>query len=149
MGPLVRTGSLTRSRPKSRPVHRLGLAGAAFATASGAWVGAAGLAFGFLDLGHQLDNRLPFDSPTFGAAALTAVVAVPFSLLGTLAWHADRRSGIVEAVDGVLLMGWILVELAVLRSISVLQPIYFVAGLAFFLVGRRDVVRQAREAGAS
>jgi hypothetical protein len=149
MGALVRTGPLTHDGPESRSDHRPGLAVAAFATAIGAWAGVAGLVSGFLDLGPELDNRLPFGSPVFGAAALTTVVAVPFSLLGSLAWHANRRSGMVAAVDGVLLMGWILIELACIRSLSVLQPTYFVAGLGFLLVGRRDLARRSHGARAS
>jgi len=144
MGAGLRPGTLTRGDLHSsgdlhpRLVHRRRLAIGAFTTAAGAWGGAVALASGALDMGHDLNDRLPFASPVLGAIALTAIVAVPFSVLGVLAWHADRRVGLVAALDGALLMGWILVELAFIREISFLQPIYFGVGIAFLLVGRHD-----------
>ncbi len=123
---------------------RRGLAAASFATAAGAWAGAAGLASGMLDIGPVLDQRLPFKSPVVGAMALTAVVAVPFTVLGVLAWRAASRSGPVAVAAGLLLMGWILVEFAFIRSFSFFHPIYFVIGLCFALVGRHDLAGRSR-----
>ena len=125
-------------------MSRRGLAAASFATAAGAWAGALGLASGVLDIGSDLDQRLPFRSPVVGAAALTAVVAVPFTVLGALAWRADRRSGPVAMAAGVLLMGWILVEFAFIRSFSFFHPIYFGIGLCFALAGRHDYAGRSR-----
>jgi len=136
MGPRIRTRPVTASAAKVGSRHRPGLAFAALATALGAWAGAVGLASGFLDLGPDVEDRLPLGSPVLAGVALTAVVAVPFSVLSGLAWQADQRSALGASVAGVLLMVWILVELAVIRSISILQPIYFGAGIGFLLVGR-------------
>lgn len=125
-------------------MSRRGLAAASFATAAGAWAGAVGLASGVLDIGSELDQRLPFRSPVVGGAALTAVVAVPFTVLGVLAWRADRRAGPIAMVAGVLLMGWILVEFTLIRSFSFFHPIYFGVGLCFALVGRHEYTGQSR-----
>jgi len=105
----------------------------------GAWLGAVGLATGFLTLGGDLNHRLPYQSPVFGGIALALIVAAPFTVLGTLAWRRDPRAGLVAAASGLLLMGWIIVELAFLREVSFFHPLYFVIGLVFLLVGRRGV----------
>ena len=131
--------------PPGAPVRRRkALAAVAAATAAGAWGGAAGLATGTLNLGAQVTGRLPFASPVFGAAALTAIVAVPFTVLATLAWKADRRAALAAVAAGALLVGWIAVELAFIRSVSFLQPFYLLVGASFVLVGRREVRRRLR-----
>lgn len=100
-----------------------------------AWAGAAGLAFGFLDLGDELNTRLPFDSPVVGGLALAVLVAQPLSTLAVLAWQGDERTGQVAVVSGALLIGWILVQLAFLRELSFFHPLYLALGVGLIVAG--------------
>ncbi len=123
------------------PTPRRLLAGAAALVAASAMAGAAGLAVGFLDMGDELNARLPAHSPVLGAFALGAVVAVPFTELARRAWIGDEQTELAALVAGSSLVGWILVELAVVREVSFLQPFYAAVGLAFVVVGRHAAGR--------
>lgn len=117
--------------------HRRGtLAGSAAVIALSAYAGALGLITGFLSLGEDLNERLPFDSPAFGGIALGVVVALPSTWLALLAWRGDPRTDAAARLAGVLLIGWILVELAIIRDLSFLHPTYLAIGLVLIWIGR-------------
>jgi hypothetical protein len=59
---------------------------------------------------------------------------------------AGAWAGAAPAAAGTLLIGWILVELAFIRSLSFLHPIYFGVGFAFLLAGRFDRAKRTRGA---
>lgn len=64
-----------------------------------------------------------------------------------LAWRGDPRTDLATAVDGVLLIGWILVELAFLRELSYFHPAYLLVGVSLVVWGHRalgDLARWAR-----
>ena len=107
------------SRGNSTSRHR-GLAVVAGLIALSAYGGALGLATGFLNLGNTVASRLPFHSPVLGGLALVAVVAVPTTVLAWQAARGQRTSGDVSIVAGVLLAGWILVELALIGELELL-----------------------------
>ena len=131
-------------------VHRRRtLALTAGATAVSAWAGAAGLATGTLSLGAELTARLPFESTLLAGSALAATVALPFTALAVLAWRTDRRAGLGAAAAGTLLIGWIIVELAFIRTVSFLQPVCVLVGVLFVLVGRRQALPWLRTRAAS
>ncbi len=92
---------------------------------------------GSIDLGPTINARLPFKSPAFAGAALTGVVALPMAAGMTLSWRAAQRTDSVATAAGLLLMGWIVVELAVIRSFSWLHPTYFIIGGAIAAAGLR------------
>jgi uncharacterized membrane protein len=110
---------------------------AAFETAIAlsALAGAVALATGLVDLGSEIDERLPFHSPVFAAFALAAIVAVPMTVAG---WSAasgrpgSRRSAIAA---GALLIGWILVQVGFIHAFSVLQPVMASAGAVVLAAG--------------
>jgi len=58
------------SMPRATDRGRPGLAVYAALVAVSAWGGVVGLATGALDMGNDLNHRLPFHSPAFGAFAL-------------------------------------------------------------------------------
>ena len=116
--------------------HRL-LAACAGVNALSAWFGVLGLVGGGLSFGAELDARLPFDSLVLAGLALAAVVALPSTVLAVLAWRGDPRAPAVTVFVGVLLIGWIVVQLAFLQSFSFFQPLYAAIGLAFVIAGRR------------
>ncbi len=104
----------------------------AVAALGGAW----GLASGALSTG-ELETRLPWDSPVLGGVALFLAVAVPNAVVAVLAWRGDRRTGPVAVATGVVLVAWILVELAFLRELSFFHPLYLAVGLLMVWLGRR------------
>jgi len=114
-----------------------GLAALALVNAVAAVGGSWGLASGELRLGAQVEARLPWGSTTAGAAALVLVVAVPNLALAVLAWRGDRRTGAGAVTAGLLLVAWILVELAFIRELSFFHPLYVGVGLAMIWLGRR------------
>ncbi len=128
--------------PPARPVataehrHRL-LAVFAALNALSAWFGVVGLVGGGLSFGEDLDQRLPFDSLVLAGVALAVVVALPSTILAVLAWRGDSRTPAAATALGVLLIGWIVVQLLFLQSFSFFQPLYAAIGVAFLVVGRR------------
>jgi hypothetical protein len=105
----------------------------AVAAAGGAW----GLASGVLDLGARLEARLPWGSTSFAAVALVVAVALPNAVLAGLAIGGDRRTGAAAVTTGVVLILWIVVELAFIRELSFLHPFYVAVGLLLVWRGRR------------
>jgi hypothetical protein len=119
--------------------RRVGLSTYAALLAVGAYGGALGLATGFLELQDDLERRLPFGSPVFAAAALTILVAIPATVVMMLAWTGHRYAPHAAVLDGVLLVGWILVELAILRDFSFLHAVYLTIGAGLLFWGRSSV----------
>jgi hypothetical protein len=114
--------------------HRAGVAALAGCVAASAWFGSVGMASGVLPVESRVASRLPFASPVFAAIALAVVVAIPTTIA---TWATLRRSPAAApavGVSGLLLVGWIAVELAVLREFSPLQVICAVAGAALVAV---------------
>ena len=116
-----------RERPGSLLVLLPGLllgvvAGAAVAGGIGLMRDGMGMPSGWAD-------RLPFHSWVFGGIALLVGVAIPQTLACGAVLFRHRRASLAAAAAGVLLVGWILVELLVLREYSVLQPVIAAMGL--------------------
>lgn len=107
------------------------------AVAVGAAAGAAGLATASLDLGATIVRRLPFQSTVVAAVALLAIVALPMAWGAVESWLGRRRANVLAVVAGALLVGWIVVELAVIRAFSWLQPMFLFAGAAIAFAGYR------------
>jgi hypothetical protein len=106
-----------------------GLAVYAAAIALSATYGAAGLVLGFLPGIDDLRPRLPFDSTALGGLALL---------------RHDPRAAVAALWSGALLVGWIVVEVLVIRELSPLQPICAGLGLglaAWGLAGRASLAR--------
>ena len=106
---------------------------ACVAVAAGA--GAIALLTGATDFGTELNARLPFASPTFAGFALLVVVALPMGLVAVFTSRHDRRAPIAAIVAGALLVGWIVIQLFILRSFSWLQPICAALGATVLMLG--------------
>ena len=104
--------------------------------ALGAYGGAIALAVGFLRLPDELEHRLPFGSPLFGALPLTIWVAVPATAVMVMAWRGHPHVLRVAALDGMLLIGSIAVELAFIREFSPLHAFYLAVGAGLTAWGR-------------
>lgn len=114
-----------------------------------ALAGALGLAIGFLSLSEELTARLPWGSPVLGGIALGLLVALPNGLLTLLAVRVDRQTGACAIAVGVVLVGWILVQLAFIREVSFFHPLYAGLGLLLVWLGTRLRLADHVEATAS
>jgi len=130
--------ALVHEAAASEP-HRPWLAVYAALLAIGAWAGAAGLVAGFLALPSALEVRLPFGSPAVGGVALAVVVAVPASVLTGMAWQGHRWALHAAVLDGMLLIGWVMVEVGFLREFGVLHALYLTVGVGLVVWGRAAV----------
>jgi hypothetical protein len=103
---------------------------------------------GLVPAPESLAARLPFRSPVFGGIALGCVVAIPATLATVLVWRRHRRAREAVALTGLLLLGWILVEVLVVRVFSPLQPVFLLAGAGLILAGDRRLLQRVDEAVA-
>lgn len=104
-----------------------------------ALAGGVALMSGTIDLGTELNERLPLASPALGGLALIFVVAIPLSVLAWAAGTRSERSDGVALFAGLLLVGWIIVQIVVLRAFSAFQPAYL--GIAVYLIAASHRVR--------
>jgi hypothetical protein len=70
-----------------------------------------------------------------GGSALALVVAVPATLTAVLAWRQDPRAPRMSMLSGLLLIGWIAIEVPIVRLYSPLQPICMLLGLGLVVWG--------------
>ncbi len=127
----------TRFRP-----NRVTLAAYAGFIALSAYCGSIGLISGLLPVNASLAERLPFHSPVFGGIALALAVGLPASFVAALSWRGHARTPDAGALAGLLLVGWIAVELAIAREFSALQVVYAAAGAGLIALGNVAVLRQ-------
>jgi dienelactone hydrolase len=113
------------------------LAGFAALNAVGAWGGAVGLVTGGLDLGASIDDRLPFDSVVLAGLALGVIVGIPLTVLARTAWAGGPRTDDAALLAGLLLIGWIVAQVAVIRAFSLFQPAYLAVGAGFVAASHR------------
>jgi dienelactone hydrolase len=107
------------------------LAGFAAFNAFGAWAGAVGLVTGGMDFGESINDRLPFDSLVLAGLALGIIVGTPLTALAWSAWVGGPRTDDLALAVGLTLIGWIVVQVAVIRAFSLFQPAYLAVGAAF------------------
>jgi hypothetical protein len=135
-------GSSAGSRPSPRDVSAVcGLMCVA------AVAGVIGLAGGGLDLGSEITARIPGASPVLGAVALGIIVALPMGAAAVAGWRRSRRTADLAILAGTALIGWIVVEVAFIRSFSWLQPACAVYGVVVLVLG--VLLRRATAAAGS
>ncbi|MET9232229.1 hypothetical protein [Lentzea sp. NPDC003310] len=101
--------------------------------AIGAWAGGILLTVGVIDFGADVTSRLPFSSTAFAAIALLLFVAVPMTLTAWLCARHNAYWRVAGAGAGAMLIGWILVQLALIQTFSWLQPVMAAAGCAVLM----------------
>ena len=92
---------------------------------------------GALDFGASIDERLPFDSTVLAGLALIAIVAVPLTVLAWSAAIGGPRTDDLALGSGLLLIGWIIGQIAVIQAYSWFQPAYLVIGAGFVAASHR------------
>jgi len=119
------------------PVRRPWLAGFAAFNAFAAWAGAFGLFTGGTDFGESIDDRLPFDSLVLAGLALVTIVGVPLTVLAWSAWTGGQKTDGLALLAGLMLIGWIVGQVIVIRAFSFFQPAYLAVGSAFVVASHR------------
>jgi hypothetical protein len=107
--------------------------------------GAIGLAGGGIDPGPEITSRIPAASPVLAGVALGVVVAVPMGATAVAGWRRSPWTADLAILAGGALVGWIAVEVAVIRSFSWLQPACAAYGAVVLALG----LRLRRAAGIS
>jgi hypothetical protein len=123
--------------------------GVAAFNALAAWGGAIALVSGATDFGEAATARLPFDSLVLAGSALAAVVAVPLTVLAWAQWRGASWADSWALLTGIVLIGWILLQVVVLRTFSFFQPTYLLVGAYFVLASGRAGVRRHRRGVAT
>lgn len=72
------------------------------------------------------------------AATAALVAGSAFGGAAGLAWRGDRRTGSASTGAGSILIAWIAVQLAFIRQVSFLHPLFAVIGSLFVVAGRRQ-----------
>jgi hypothetical protein len=93
-----------------------------------------------------MTRSLPFGSPVFAGIALTCVVAAPATLVAIMAGQRRPQGRDAATLAGILLLGWIVIELAVVRQFSALQVVYGLAGLGMVVSGSRRMLAEVADA---
>lgn len=102
-----------------------------------AWGGAIALIGGATDFGETATARLPFESLVLAGFALASVVAVPLTVLAWAEWRDARWADSSALLVGIVLIGWILLQIVVLRTFSFFQPTYLLVGAYFVAASGR------------
>ena len=123
------------------PGRRPALAAFAALNALAAWAGVAGLTFGGIEFGDTLNARLPFESLVLAGVGLAAIVAVPMTVLAWWAWTGHTRTLDLAFLVGIAVIGWIVLQVVVLRAVSLFQPVYLAVGVWFIAESGRVHLR--------
>lgn len=99
--------------------------------------GVVGLARRSIDLGPEVTARLPGRSPEVAAVALGAVVAVPMGAAAVAGGRRAASTADLAVLAGSALIGWIVVQVAVIRAFSWLQPVCAAYGAVVLALGLR------------
>jgi len=131
-GPKLKTASMT-GRAK-RPIQ-IGTAVLTGLIALSAYGGVVGLVGGGLSFGETIDARLPYGSLFLGGIALLFFVAAPMTLAAVVSLRDPRHAGDIVMGAGLLLVAWIAIELAFIKSYSWFHPTYLALGILVALCG--------------
>ncbi|MFC9964495.1 hypothetical protein [Nocardia ignorata] len=102
--------------------------------ATWAFAGALGLITGALALSPATETRLPWQSPILAGVALAVMVGLPLTVV-TLTAQDGPRTKHTTMVAACALIGWILLQLLVLRELSWLQPVCVMLAVVIAALG--------------
>ena len=107
-----------------------------------AGAGAVGLIGGGLDHGATVTGRLPADSSQLAGVALAVVVGLPMTAAAVAGVRRSPAAADLTVLAGTALVGWITVQVAVIRTFSWLQPACLLYGSVVAVLG--VLARRAR-----
>jgi hypothetical protein len=116
-------------RMRRRLAARIALVAVEAFVAVGAVYGSVMLITDAWRLDPAMLRDLPFDTWVLPGIALAALVAVPNVVAGILVARGHPRARIVSILTGGILIGWIVVQLALIQQYFYLQPVMGVCGL--------------------
>ena len=97
--------------------------------------GVVGLSGGGIDFGPEITSRIPAASPVLAAVALAVAVALPMGAAAVAGWRRSLWTADLAVLAGAALIGWVVVEVAVIRTFSWLQPACAVYGAVVLVLG--------------
>lgn len=103
--------------------------------ATWSFAGALGLITGALSLGPAAQDRLPWQSPILAGMSLALVVGLPMTVVALTANDHDPRTPQTTMAAACALIGWILLQLLVLRELSWVQPVGVILAVAVAALG--------------
>ncbi|WP_227981360.1 hypothetical protein [Nocardia spumae] len=111
------------------------LAGTAGAVAACAFAGSVVLITRRSAGGDDLARTLGWHSLVAGAVILALVVGIPMAVTAGSVLVGDRRAATVAVASGTLLICWVLGQMAVVHTLSWLQPVYLLLGVGVAALG--------------
>ncbi|MFI9811886.1 hypothetical protein [Saccharothrix variisporea] len=121
---------------------RVALAAGAGIVALNAFAGGLALVTGVIDFGPVVTDRLPARSPVLAGLALVLVVALPMTAATVRAAAGHPKWAGTAVFAGCCLIGWIVLQVLVIRTFTWLQPVMAAAGMAVLLAGLRGARRR-------
>jgi uncharacterized membrane protein len=95
-----------------------------------AFGGASYLVAGADGMDGSLLAATPFTTWVVPGIALAALVGLPMAAAAVAEWRRTARASLLSLAAGAVLVGWIVVQVALIGYQSVLQPAMFLAGFA-------------------
>jgi hypothetical protein len=107
-----------------------------------AYAGVVGLVGGWISFGEIINARLPYGSLLLAGIALLFFVAAPMTVAAVAALRGRTYAGDIVVGAGLLLVAWIAIELAFIKSYAWFHPTYLALAvlvmLCGWLLGRAD-----------
>ncbi len=101
-----------------------------------AYAGSYGLVSGRIALSDEVRARIPWQSTTLAGWVLLLAVALPVTVAIAMAWRGHRRTRQATLVAGAALVCWTLVQLSVVRELSLVPVAHLVAGVLVIALAR-------------
>ena len=96
---------------------------------------------------EEVSNDVAVYRPGVRAVGLLTLIGGPFGALARHAWSGDGRTELTSLLAAELAVAWVVLELTLVRSASVLDGVFIAAGTGALVGGRRaitDIVRSYR-----
>ena len=128
----LKTSNMTR---RQRRQLRIGTAILTGIIALSAYAGVVGLVGGAISFGETINARLPYQSLFLAGMALLLVVAAPMTAAAVACIRDLRYATELVIGAGLLLVAWIAVQLAFIKSYSWFHPTYLALAILVLICG--------------
>ncbi|NNE28680.1 MAG: hypothetical protein HKN16_03545 [Saprospiraceae bacterium] len=83
----------------------------------------------------EILKNAPFDDFLVPGIALVVFLGLANLIGGYMTWKNHPRAGFAALICGGLMMGFIIIEVAMIGLVSSLQPLFFIVGAVIFYLG--------------